>query len=88
MAMAQDQLKRAYALYKGGETNQASMIVRGVLREDPQNAYAWWLMSHLVNDQEKVIKSLERVVKINPNHTKAREKLTRLKNQPPRLVIY
>ncbi|MEO1643697.1 MAG: hypothetical protein AAFR67_00820 [Chloroflexota bacterium] len=81
--MAQDQLKRAYALYKNGETNQASMIVRGVLREDPQNANAWWLMSHLVDDQDKVIKSLERVLKINPNHTKAREKLTRLKNQPP-----
>lgn len=77
--MAREKLKEAFELIQQGEKNQAQMIVRGVLREDSQNADAWWLMANLLDEEDKVIKALDKVLELNPNHGGARKKLASMR---------
>jgi tetratricopeptide (TPR) repeat protein len=77
--MPEKQLREAFALMKQGEKKQAMMIVRAVIRENRQNIEAWWLMSNLLEDEDKILKSLNQVLELNPNHRGARKKLASLR---------
>ncbi len=77
--MYKEQLMKAFQLMKEGEKGQAGVIVKGVLREDPKNLNAWWLMSNLLEDEDKQVKALERVLAIDPNHKVARQRLSQLR---------
>jgi len=77
--MYKEQLMKAFQLMKDGEKGQAAVMVKGVLREDPKNLNAWWLMSNLLEDEAKVVKALERVLSIDPNHQVARQRLSQLR---------
>lgn len=84
--MQNEQLVKAFQLMKEGEKGQAGVIVKGILRDDPKNLNAWWLMSHIFEDDDKVVKSLEKVLEINPNHTAARRRLAQLRPEYGNLV--
>jgi|GEM_PF-4103887 len=77
---------KAFQLMKEGEKGQAGMIVKGVLREDPKNLNAWWMMSHIFDDEDKVVKSLEKVLQIDPDHAAARKRLAQLRPEYSNLV--
>lgn len=84
--MVKEQLTKAFQLMKDGEKGQALVIVKGILREDPRNVNAWWMMSHLLEDEDKVVKSLEKVLSLDPNHQVARKKLAKLRPEYSNLV--
>lgn len=83
MADAQQQLRQAFALMKQGKKREAGQLVQAVLKQDRTNVNAWWLMANLVDDNERKIKSLERLLALQPNHTKAQQMLDSLRPAAP-----
>jgi hypothetical protein len=77
--MSESQLREAYTLMKQGDKKGAAQLVQNVLREDRNNLNAWWLFANLLEDEEKVVKSLERVLALNPDHAGARKKLASMR---------
>lgn len=77
--MPEQQLREAFALMKQGEKKQAMMIVRAVIGENRQNIDAWWLMSNLLEDEDKILKCLNQILELEPNHRGARKKLISLR---------
>jgi len=77
--MSDTQLREAFTLMKQGQKSEALRLVQEVLREDRRNANAWWLMSHLLDDEDKVVKALENLLSVNPEHAGARQKLGSLR---------
>lgn len=72
------ELLEVYRLVKAGQRQVAGPLLKTYLTKYPHDADGWWLMAHVVSKPDNVQKCLERVLKIDPNHAKAREKLTRL----------
>lgn len=79
MPNVNEQLREAASLIKQGRKREAGQIVQTILQMDKENAQAWWLMANLLDEESKVISCLERVLKIQPEHTGAQELLARLR---------
>jgi hypothetical protein len=77
--MSEAQLREAYTLMKQGDKQAAIRLVQDVLREDRSNLNAWWLFSHLLEDEDKIVKSLEKVLSLNPEHIGARKRLAQMR---------
>ncbi|GAB4573097.1 MAG: hypothetical protein Kow0077_14420 [Anaerolineae bacterium] len=64
-----------------GQKEVARAIFQQIVAQDPENEQAWyWLAAVVETDRERVA-ALRRVLKINPQNTRAREILNRLKTQ-------
>ncbi|MFW5696206.1 MAG: tetratricopeptide repeat protein, partial [Phototrophicaceae bacterium] len=59
----------------------AARLAREVLKENKQDAEAWWVMANAVQDPDMTMKALERVVKLRPDFDEAREWLDELKQE-------
>ena len=72
-----DQESSAYIqqLIMQGEQAEAMKQLHTILRNDRNNADAWWLMANVVASPEQVKLALQHVLRIDPNHTQARAKL-------------
>ncbi|MGB7340604.1 MAG: hypothetical protein WBC91_17030 [Phototrophicaceae bacterium] len=78
--MAQERLVQAFNLMKSGEKKQAQSIVIRILKDDPKNINALWLLSILLEDEQKVIRCLQRILLIDTDHQHAKQKLQTLQN--------
>jgi hypothetical protein len=68
-------------LINAGEIFKArSILARDVVYKDPDNAAAWALMAHLVDDRAEEIHCLEQVLRLQPDNHYARYRLLRLRN--------
>ena len=76
------ELTQAYQFIKTGQRPQAGQILREYLAAHPRDPNAWWLMAHVVRKDEHVRQCLETVLKLNPQHNGARQKLARLSVSP------
>jgi hypothetical protein len=72
------QLATAYQLIKAGQRQQASRILKSYLALNARDPKAWWLMAYAVDKPDSIRRCLENVLKLDPTHAKAREKLARL----------
>lgn len=77
------ELVEAYNLIKAGQRVEANRILKPYLAANPRDIDAWWLMAHAVNKPETVQKCLQQILKLDPDHAKAKEKLARLASAPP-----
>lgn len=77
-----EQLKRAAALIKQGEKGQASQVLRSILREDPQNVEAWWMLSYTFDSPEKAQQALERALSLDPSHAASNKRMATLQGKP------
>ncbi|NLX11819.1 MAG: hypothetical protein GXY36_19400 [Chloroflexi bacterium] len=77
------ELIRAFELIKAGQRMEAAHLLKAYLAGCPQDVDGWWLMAHAVTKPENVRRCLEQVLKIDPQHPKAREKLARLGPSAP-----
>jgi hypothetical protein len=77
--MANRELQNAYKLMEQGQKKEAAALVREVLQKDKDDPNAWWLMSMLLEDEDKKVRALERVLSIKPDHQAARAKLVQLR---------
>ena len=74
-------LQSAYQLMEQGQKKEAAALVREVLAQDKNNANAWWLMALLLEDEDKKVRAIERVLSINPEHKAARAKINELRSE-------
>jgi hypothetical protein len=73
--------RRCIELINAGEIFKArSILARDVVYRDSDNAAAWALMAHLVDDRAEEIHCLEQVVRLQPDNHYARFRLLRLRN--------
>lgn len=73
--------RRCIELINAGEIFKArSILARDVVCRDSNNAAAWALMAHLVDDRAEEIHCLEQVVRLQPDNHYARFRLLRLRN--------
>jgi len=57
----------------------ARSLLKQLLKQEPQNINAWLLGAQVVETAADAIRCYERVLKIDPNHAYARQKLTELR---------
>lgn len=72
---------QAESAIKAGDTKTGFEILRSYLAENPDSERAWWVMSGLVQRDERAT-CLEQVLRINPNNRMARETLINLLASP------
>lgn len=79
----QQTIQAAVQLAQAGQRQQARALLAQVLRGDPQNAAAWFVMAQLVDDDQKAIACLRYVLRLDPGHDQARRYLARLESASP-----
>ncbi len=72
---ANDPLQQAYQLIRAGNRQDAVQILMPVLRANPANADAWWLLANAVTDPSQKQRALEEVLKLLPNDDRAQRML-------------
>jgi hypothetical protein len=77
-----EDIQQAESAIKAGDTKTGFEILRSYLAENPDSERAWWVMSGLVQREERAT-CLEQVLRINPNNRLARETLEKLLASPP-----
>jgi hypothetical protein len=75
---SQAQLQEAYQLIRQGQQVEAVRLLVPLVRADPNDADAWWLMANAVSDPAQQRRALEQVLRLRPNDDKARKMLARL----------
>lgn len=71
-------LKTAADLLKSGNTKDARPLIIQVLRDDPENLQAWYMLSFAVPRQDKQIDALLHLLKLDPTNEKAKSRLQKL----------
>jgi tetratricopeptide (TPR) repeat protein len=74
----QELLKQADYTFQRGNRELAKKYLAQIFAEYPNDEAAWLLLSRVVEEKEKKIECLQRVIKINPNNNEARLALARL----------
>ena len=77
-----DNIEQAESAIKAGDTKTGFEILRTYLADNPDSERAWWVMSGLVQREERAT-CLEQVLRINPENRLARETLEKIRLSPP-----
>jgi tetratricopeptide (TPR) repeat protein len=83
MPSGEEMLQQAVGLCQAGQKHQAAGILISVLKMEPSNELAWWLLSNCVEPPQQKRDCLNRVMRINPNHSGARLFLAMLERDQP-----
>ncbi len=75
-------LDQAVISFKSGDKATAMKLLIQCIGQDPNNEFAWLYLAACVEEPEKRIDCLKRVLKINPNNIQARQALERLQPAP------
>ena len=73
------QLERAYRLIQQERLDEASALLQPLVKQEPNNADAWWLLANAVTEPDDARNALENVLRLTPNHPEARDLLDQLK---------
>ena len=76
---AEQLLQEARAAANAGNRKEAREILERAVAIDPGNASAWYLLSQVVDDDQRVIECLEKVLEIDPKHLDASREMRLLK---------
>lgn len=69
--MTQEKLKQATILFKAGKKKQAGQLLLDVVKNDSNNANAWFGLALCTDDAEQKMYFVEKVLEINPEHARA-----------------
>jgi tetratricopeptide (TPR) repeat protein len=61
----------------------ARSLLKQILKQDPNNLDAWLLAAHVVESRSDAINCLKRVLRLDPGHAYARQKLAQLQGASP-----
>lgn len=78
-------LTRAYELIEAGKPDDAREILDSILEVEKNNADAWWIYAHAVDEPAAARDALENVLQLNPQYPGAGELLVVLREQYPDL---
>lgn len=73
-------LNQAISAARAGETRNAQRLLADVLKDDPDQVQAWFLLSHLVDAPEQQTAYLSKVLTLEPGHQQARQRLAWLRS--------
>ncbi len=76
--MSSEVLQQAYRLIREGNKQDAARLLVPIVRADPLNADAWWLLANAVENTQQQTRALRRVLSLRPNDPRATEMLERL----------
>jgi uncharacterized Zn finger protein (UPF0148 family) len=71
-------LRESFELFNRGEKQQAAKLLAALVLREPYNASAWYGLALCLDDTEKQTYCLNKVLSINPNHTKAKQMIETL----------
>jgi hypothetical protein len=77
----EEAIQEAIRQAKAGNKAGAKQLLSQVVRQEPDNARAWYLLSQAVQSKEQAIYCLERVLKFQPDNAQAKERLARLQSE-------
>lgn len=75
----ENSLQYAEQLLREGKKQEALSLLAGYLRQHPNSAQGWWLLSFAIPDVKKQIECVERVLHIDSNNAPARARLEKLR---------
>ena len=78
MQQSSDTLEQVEDLLRTGNKEDARRLLIGFLKEYPESAKGWWLMSFAVSDPDQQFECMERILAIHPNHRKALARMASL----------
>ena len=78
-------LKQAIAAARAGKEPQAKVLLARVIKDEPENVNAWFLLSSLADTEEQKVQHLEKVLELQPDHQVASQQLAEL--APPPLAV-
>ena len=81
-----NQLEQAYNLIQNDRLDDAVGLLRPIVRADPNNPDAWWLLANAVSDPNDAFEALDNVLRLEPDHEQARELLNNLLQEYPELA--
>jgi hypothetical protein len=73
-----DTLREAFDLFNKGEKQQAAKLLGALVIQEPKNVSAWYGLALCLDEPEKKIYCIQKVLSIDPNHTKARQAIEKL----------
>lgn len=73
-----NEVQRAADLLRAGDKRAARELLIDYLRREPQSASAWYLLSFTLPDVEKQKQSLQRALRVDPDMSRARQRLQAL----------
>jgi hypothetical protein len=79
-------LMQAIAAARAGKKPQAKVLLARVIKDEPENVNAWFLLSSLADTEEQKIQHLQKVIELQPDHPAASEQLAELAPTPPEPV--
>jgi len=74
-------IQEAATLIRNRQFDEAADILGAFLQENPESENGWFLLSYAVSEPQKKEQCLERVLNINPNNARARERLLKLQGK-------
>lgn len=80
-------LSEVYDLIEANDLNEAERLLKPILSEHPDNADAWWLYAHAVQDPEAARMALNTVLKIDEDYPEAKSLLQTLDEKYPEAVF-
>jgi tetratricopeptide (TPR) repeat protein len=87
--MNEDKLKQAALLYKQGNKSQAAILLGEIVRQDPNNSNAWYGLALSLDELDKKIFCLKKVIALEPSHQKAIQLLGQIQEgQKPSPTIH
>jgi hypothetical protein len=75
-------MQQAIVATRAGRTDVAQQLLTQLLRENPDDADAWFFMSHLVDEPDRQALYIEKAVELDPDHAIAKQRLMQLENPP------
>ncbi len=79
-------LKQAIAAARAGKEPQAKVLLARVIKDEPENVNAWFLLSSLADTEEQKVQHLEKVLELQPDHAVASQQLAELVPPSPAAV--
>ncbi len=76
-----EKLQQAIAAARDGQSTEAQLLLTQLLQEDPNDVQAWFLLSNLVDSEQKKTAYLGKVLALDPQHEMAAQALARLQTE-------
>jgi hypothetical protein len=73
-------LQQAIVAARAGQRKEAQLLLAQLLQDNPEEVHAWFLLSHLVDSEQKQLAYLKKTVELDPNHAKATQQLAQLES--------
>ncbi len=78
-----EKLQEAVALYKKGDKAQAMKLLAEIVRQEPNNSVAWYGLALCLDEADKKVYCLKKVLSLDPTHKKAQQLLEKLQPAQP-----